>query len=142
MDLGEGDHAVRQARRLVEGAQLWDVERFLDVADLIVWLDLSPMVTIPRIVTRHVKLSLRGRNRHRGLRLLARFVRAQPSYYRGPARQPTGPLDFSQTRAGTDATLRPHRDRVVQLRTPRAVRNWLGAINSVRAPMPSDAHIT
>jgi hypothetical protein len=127
MDLGEGDEAFRQSRWLIEGGGLWDVERFLGIADLIVWLDLSPVVTIPRIVTRHFKLSLQGRNRHRGLRLLVRFIRWQPTYYRGPARRPTGPLDYSQTRAGTEEILRSYRARVVQLRSPRDIRRWLRA---------------
>jgi hypothetical protein len=133
MDVGESDRAVGQNRWLIEGGQLWDIERFLDVADLIVWLDLSPVVTIPRILTRHVKLSLQGRNRHRGLRLLARFVRVQPAYYRGPARLPTGPLDYSQTRAGTELVLERHRTRVVHLRTPREVQRWLRATDDVDA---------
>jgi hypothetical protein len=125
MDLGESDVAFAQPRWLLEGAMLWDVERFLDIADLIVWLDLRPAVTIPRILVRHVTLSLRGQNRHRGLRLLVRFVRAQPAYYRAPARRPTGPSDYSQTRAGTEEVLRPYRDHVVNLRTPRDVQRWL-----------------
>jgi adenylate kinase family enzyme len=125
MDLGESDEAFAQPRWLIEGGMLWDVERFLDRADLIVWLDLSPAVTIPRILTRHVTLSLRGQNRHPGLRRIVGFVRVQPRYYRAPARRPTGPLDYSQTRAGTEEILAPYRARVVHLRTPRDVRRWL-----------------
>jgi hypothetical protein len=133
LDLGEADEAFGQTRWLIEGGGLWDVERFLDVADLIIWLDLSPVVTIPRIVTRHFKLSLRGQNRHRGLRLLVRFLRWQPTYYRAPARRPTGPLDYSQSRAGTDEILQQHRARVVQLRTPRDIRRWLRTANHTSA---------
>ena len=121
MDLGERPGAV-DSRWLVEGALLWDVERLLDAADLIVWLDLRPSVTIPRILIRHVKLTVQGTNPHPGLSLLVRFVRAQPAYYRGPARRPTGPTDYSQTRAGTERVLRPYRDRFVHLRTRREVR--------------------
>jgi shikimate kinase len=127
MDLGQHDDAVTQSRWVVEGGGLWDVERYLEIADLVVWLDLSPVVTIPRIVTRHVTLSLRRQNRHRGLRLLARFVRSQASYNRDPAHRPTEPLDYSQTRAGTEEILEPYWDRVVHLRTPRDVRRWLRA---------------
>jgi hypothetical protein len=125
MDLGESPDAPAHTRWLVEGGQLWDVDRLLRVADLIVWLDLRPTVTIPRIVTRHFKLSLLGRNRHRGLRLLVRFVRVQPAYYRAPARRPTGPTDYCQSRSGTEEGLRPYRSRVAQLCTPHDVRRWL-----------------
>lgn len=127
MDLGESPDVPAHTRWLVEGGQLWDVDRFLATADLIVWLDLAPSVTIRRIVTRHVTLSLLRRNRHRGLRLLVRFVRVQPAYYRGPARRPTGPTDYSQTRAGTEEVLGPYRDRVVHLHRPRDVHHWLRA---------------
>jgi hypothetical protein len=113
---------------LVEGGMLWDVDRFLDAADLILWLDLKPSVTMPRILTRHVKLTLQGTNRHPGLRRLVRFVLMQPAYYRAPARRPTGPLDFSQSRAGTEDVLRPYRARVAQLRTPGQVRHWQRAV--------------
>ena len=126
MDLGETADVCVDTRWVVEGGMLWDVDRFLDAADLVVWLDLKPSVTIPRIVTRHVKLTLQGTNRHPGLRRLVRFVRWQPTYYRAPARRPTGPLDFSQSRAGTEEVLQPYRERVVQLETPRQVRHWLG----------------
>lgn len=128
MDLGDATQVDPRTRWIVEGATLWDVERFLDEAQLVVWLDLPPFATIPRIVRRHVRLSIGGENRHRGVRLLVRFVRAQPRYYRAPPRLPTGPLDFSQTRAGTRQVLLPYRDRVVRLGSARAVRRWTSAL--------------
>ena len=102
----------------------------LERADVIVWLDLPRRVAVRRIVMRHLRLSLQGGNPHKGLRLLARFVRSQRRYYTAPAREPAGPMDWEAiTRAGTELALRPHQAKVVQLRAPRAVKRWFQHIN-------------
>lgn len=108
---------------VVDGIFVWDIEQYLARADLIVWLDLPMRVTIPRILRRHVVLSVRRKNPHKGLKLLAQFVRNQPAYFRSPAKEPTGPMDWDAvTRASTEQALAPHMDRVVHITTASEAR--------------------
>ena len=125
MDRGEAP-ADLDGEWVVDGVFTWDIARYLTRADVIVWLDLPMRTTIPRILRRHVELSVRRRNPHKGLRLLWRFLRSHPDYYRGSAKTPEGPEDWDAIRrATTAALLEPHMDRVVQLTSPRDVRRWL-----------------
>lgn len=123
---------------IVEGTFVWDVERFLAVADTIVWLDLPPIRTIPRILRRHIRLSVSGRNPHRGLRLLLRFVLAQRAYFQASERAPEGPADWSAiTRSNHQAMVRNHHDRLVRLTSPRDVRRWLASVGD---PTTTERH--
>ena len=111
---------------IVEGAHLWGMDDYVERADVVVWLDLPLRITIPRIVRRHLRLSLRRQNLHPGLRQLARFVAQQPAYARAAARAPTGPTDWSAlTRAATRELVAPADDRLVHLTHPRQVSRWL-----------------
>jgi uridine kinase len=117
--LAEGDAWV------VEGIFLFDIERLLQRACTIVWLDPPRRVAQRRIVTRHMKLSVQGRNRYKGIRRLVRFVRSMRHYYVKPAREPLAADDWDAlSRALTDARLAPHAGKVVHLRTPREVRTF------------------
>ena len=110
---------------IVEGAHIWGMDRYVSDADVVVWLDLPARVTIPRIVARHVRLSLRGTNRHPGIRNLFWFATSQPAYYRKPARAPLGPTDWDAlSRAATHDLLTSNTSEFVWLRTPRQVRRW------------------
>jgi adenylate kinase family enzyme len=114
---------------IVEGAYVWNVQRFLERADLIVWLDLPMRHTLRRIVGRHVRLSALGRNRHRGIRLLIKFLWSQPGFFSSPWRQPQGPADWSAiTRANHQEMLRPFQAKVVHLRTPKVTRQWARSV--------------
>ena len=111
---------------IIEGAYVWEMDRILARTDVIVWLDVPMRYTLVRIVRRHMRLSLLGRNRHRGLRLLFHFLRSQPRFFTAPARPPTGPQDWTAiTRANQEAMLRPYTSRTVTLRSPRETRRWL-----------------
>lgn len=70
------------AEWIVEGAHIWGMDDFVQSADVVVWLDLPARITIPRILLRHVRLSLAGTNRHPGIRNLLRFAAGQRDYYR------------------------------------------------------------
>lgn len=109
---------------IVEGAHLWGMERYVGAADVVVWLDLPVRVTVRRILTRHVRLSLRGTNRHPGVRQLLRFAASQPDYYRKSARAPLGPADWDALSRAATAELLSARTDVVHLRTPGDVRRW------------------
>jgi hypothetical protein len=97
MDRGRGafESFDLEGNWIVEGSYVWQVEPLLERADVIVWLDIPLRYTVGRIVRRHVRLTALRRNPHRGLRLLFRFLRSQPQYFSSPARQPTGPTDWS-----------------------------------------------
>ena len=110
---------------IVEGAHLWGMDEYVTRADVVVWLDLPPRVTIPRILRRHVVLSVRRQNRHPGVRNLLRFASGQFDYHRKPARPALGPTDWDAlSRAATAQLLAARGDDVVHVRTPREVREW------------------
>lgn len=110
---------------VTEGIFLYGTRPLFDAANVIVWLDLPWSVARRRIVSRHVRLSLAGKNPHRGLRLLRRFLQSQRRYYTAEARAPRGPTDWAAiTRAGTEELLEPYADKLVHLRTPRHVARW------------------
>ena len=124
IDRGEAPAATDEDW-IVEGAHIWDMSKYVVAADEVVWLDLPLRVTVPRILLRHVRLSVKGTNRHPGIRNLVRFAAAQPDYYRKAAREPTGPTDWDAlSRGATQHLLRERRAGIVTLRTPREVRRW------------------
>lgn len=133
-DLRADRHALAGADRwVVEGIFLYEIEPLLGRCDVVVWLDLPLRIARRRILIRHFWLSLLGSNRHRGLRLLYRFVRDLPGYYTQPAREPTAVDDFDAlSRALTASLLEPYADKVVRLSTPAEVRRF-------RAGFPSRA---
>lgn len=111
---------------VVEGIFLYDIAPLLERADLVVWLDLPARVAQRRIVTRHFKLSLLGRNRYPGLRRMARFVRSMSSYYVKPAVEPVAADDWGAlSRALTAERLAPHGHKVARLRKPADVRSFV-----------------
>jgi len=111
---------------VVEGIFLYGIEPLLSRADTIVWLDLPRHVAQRRIVTRHLRLSIQGRNRHKGLRRLTGFVRSMRHYYVKEAREPLAADDWDAlSRALTAERLAPYTGKVAQLRTPREVRTFL-----------------
>jgi len=116
---------------VVEGAFVYGIEPLLRSAELIVWLDLAPRVALRRILWRHARLSLAGRNRHRGLRKLVHFMAAQRGYYRSPARPATGPTDWGAiSRAATAQLLEPISNKVVRLTSPRQLRAWKASVQA------------
>lgn len=125
-DIDTGDVPPSGAEEwIVEGAHIWGMDRFVEGADEIVWLDLRVWVTVPRILLRHVRSSLQGNNPHPGIRNLLRFAAAQPDYYRKPAREPTGPTDWDAlSRSATEQLLASRPGAITALRTPWAVRQW------------------
>lgn len=133
-DRGQLPEVVAGGRWVVEGAHLWAIEPFLHAADVVVWLDTPMTRTVPRIVARHVRLTVRGTNPHPGLWKLVRFVARQPVYYCARARPPRGPTDWDAlTRAQTRRTLAPHAERLVHFRRPGQVRAWLDQLDNARA---------
>ena len=128
LDVGVDLVAVsKDPRWVTEGIFLWGIEPLLSRADAVVWLDLPYRVAVRRIVIRHFRLSLRGQNRYRGLRLIWRFAVGSRSYWTtSPGRRPEAPDDWDAlSRAQTLTTLAAHGATVVHLRTRREVLSWL-----------------
>jgi len=111
-----------------EGGFLWWVDELLQAADAIVWLDLPWHIAARRALIRHMRASLAGTNKHRGLRKLLRFVRWTRRYYTS-APVPTAPDDdAAMSRAATQEALRPHMHKVVHCRRPSEVKAVLKAL--------------
>ena len=118
-------------RWIIEGIFLYDIRPILERAELIIWLDLPVLTAIRRIIVRHFWLSLLRTNRHRGLRLLWRFVRSTPGYYSEPAREPRAVDDWNaMSRALTERRLAPYSSKVVHLTTPRSVRRFRSSFSA------------
>ena len=131
MDLGvDQDELLAQPSWISEGIYLWSIERVLEAADVVVWLDLPYRTCARRIVVRHALASARGNNRHKGLRKLWRFAWTSRRYWQTTTpRPPTGPTDWNAlSRAQTVLTLDPHRSKVVRLSSRRAVDAWLSGV--------------
>lgn len=115
---------------VTEGSYLWWVDDLLAAADVIVWLDLPWTIAMPRIVTRHFKLSWAGKNKHPGLGNLLDFVWGCRHYYL--EKQPRIPKarddDFAINRAGVVHYLAPYMAKVFQCKTPKAVEQFLAQV--------------
>jgi len=124
--LADIQRIAAQSAWIAEGAYLWWTEALPDAATQIIWLDLPWRIAAWRIVTRHVRASLRGSNPHRGLRNLLRFLRNTWRYSHGPAIPPTSADDDgAMTRAATAAILMPYRDRLIHCRRPPDVAAFI-----------------
>ena len=112
---------------VTEGIFLYRIGPVLEAADLILWLDVPFRVCARRIVWRHIRLSVRRQNPHKGLRLLVRFLRDMHRYHSDPEpRLPQRADDWSAlTREATKEMLRPHMAKTVVLRSSRETRAWL-----------------
>lgn len=68
---------------VAEGSYTGWIDLLAIEADLIVWLDVPWRTARYRLISRHMKASLRRRNKHRGLHKLWNFVQYAKSYYTG-----------------------------------------------------------
>lgn len=113
--LAEVSRIAAQPAWISEGVFLGWTAELLDRADAIVWLDPPYRVAAWRIVKRHLLASLRGANRHPGLRRLVAFLAFARRYYHGPAKAPAAPDDdVSVTRAATEAALIRNANKVIR----------------------------
>ena len=90
-------------------------------ADQIVWLDLPWSIARWRIITRHMRASLAGTNKHRGLLKLYRFLRAARKFYTS---QPPG----HNTREEAAKDLQPYQSKVVHCQRPADVSAFLAQL--------------
>lgn len=76
------DEARSPPGSITEGAFVGWAEQFFDLADVIVFLDVTSSTALRRVVYRHFRASLRGTNAYKGLRRLTRFLIATRHWYR------------------------------------------------------------
>jgi hypothetical protein len=116
----------------------WATELF-DRADVIVWLDPPWQVAAWRIVKRHLLASLRGTNRHRGLRRLVSFLGFVRRYYLGPnVALATLDDDAKVTRAATAAVLGGYTDKVIRCERTADVAAITRGLSKPGRLVPSD----
>lgn len=72
--LADVQQIAAQPGWVTEGAYLWWTDDLFRAADAIVWLDLPWRIAAWRVLLRHMRASLAGTNRHRGLRKLLHFL--------------------------------------------------------------------
>jgi len=116
---------ARHDRWVTEGVYCGWTAPLLERAELIIWLDLPPVVAVGRIVRRHAGRSLRRENDFPGLRLLTGFAwgvlhdAAKPAASTAQLR-----ADMNHnSRATTAAHLEPFQDKVIRCRTRHDVAN-------------------
>jgi len=103
-----------QADWVTEGGHRPWIDELLQSAEQIVWLDLSWNIARWRLVTRHLRASLAGTNKHRGLLKLYHFMRHAKEYYMSTQPDP-------ETRLMEANDLQPYRHKIVHCRRPPEV---------------------
>lgn len=116
---------------VTEGFYIWWIDDLLNAADVIVWLDLPWYISMPRIITRHIKLSWAGTNRHPGLIKLAKFTWWCRHYYTDQTRHIPEVLDqdWGINRVGVAHYLQPFMDKVVHCQQAADVERFLEGLH-------------
>jgi adenylate kinase family enzyme len=104
---------VAQVTWIGEGAFIGEQRLLLELADLVVWIDVPWSVASRRILLRHVKASLARNNRFPGLGNLYTFWRWCSRYYKGSNPHGLNVWRSPNTRATLDECLRPHQHKLV-----------------------------
>ena len=105
------------------GLHLW-AEELLEHAEQIVWLDLAWPVARRRILSRHMRASLAGTNKHRGLLKLYRFMGYARSFYTATELKPG-------TRLAVGQKLQPFSEKVIYCKTPAEVEAFFSQITAI-----------
>lgn len=111
-----------QAAWICEGGWDW-TEELYQVADHIVWLDLPWRIAAWRIVSRHIRASLAGTNRHSGLLKLWRFLRYARGFYLSKDPAFEGNVEIVRK-------LRPFMHKVVRCRRPAEVEAFIARMEA------------
>ncbi|GAC1368562.1 MAG: hypothetical protein NVS2B12_37150 [Ktedonobacteraceae bacterium] len=97
------------------------IDELQRAGDQIVWLDLPWRIARWRIITRHIRASLAGTNKHRGLLKLYRFLGYARTFY--TSKQPG-----QVTRLEIARELQPYTSKVVHCQRPADVDAFLAQI--------------
>ena len=114
------ERILAQSGWVTEGVFLWWTDPLLQAAETIIWLDPPWQVALWRIVTRHLKLSWAGTNKHKGWRKLLGFMRWAFHYYTtdeivSPQSLDDGAIltDGATNRAVTAQHLQPYQAKLI-----------------------------
>jgi adenylate kinase family enzyme len=126
------ERIMAQPRWVTEGIFLRWTDPLLQAAEVIIWLDLPWWLALWRILTRHIKLSWAGTNKHPGWRRLLGFMRWAFHYYTSPQIVPphtqnddgTVMNDGATNRAVTAQHLQAYQAKLVRCATTKAVQRW------------------
>jgi hypothetical protein len=99
---------------VAEGGHRPWIDELLQRAELIVWLDLSWTIARWRLLTRHLRASLAGTNKHRGLIKLYHFIRHAKVFY-------TSTQPNRGTRLMEAKELQPYMQKTVHCQCPSEV---------------------
>lgn len=123
---------------ITEGVYLWWTNPLLEVADLIVWLDLPFPILAWRIVNRHVQRTIAGTNRQPGTARLIRVLRRV--WKRQTARTalvPSAPDDDrAATRVAEAEILRAHENKVIRCIWPADVTRLKSQLLRAKTHLP------
>ena len=116
-------HIAARPGWVTEGVFLWWIDDLVEAAEAIIWLDLAWSFVVWRIIVRHFKLSLAGKNRHPGLLKLLSFLGWTRGYYTTRIYIPpcTSDDDGATSRLATARYLNAHQAKVILCRTPADV---------------------
>ena len=131
MRLRDVHETAIQANWVVEGGHSPWRNELLQVADQIVWLDLSWNVAGRRILTRHMRASLAGTNKHHGLLKLYRFMSYAKTFY-------TSTQPDQKTRRTEAEELQPYMDKVIHCQSPAEVEAFFSRLMTQIAGMGTE----
>lgn len=115
---------AQQADWIAEGGHRPWIDELLQQAEQIVWLDLPWHIARWRILTRHIRASVAGTNKHRGLLKLYRFMSYAKTFY--TAAQPD-----QNTRLTVAKELQIYTHKVVYCQRPAEVTAFLQRCNRI-----------
>lgn len=107
-------------------------DELLEAADIIVFLDLPWRVACWRIIIRHLRASLAGTNRHRGLLKLYRFLVSVKKYY-------TSTDGAEGTRVAELRYLQPYNNKVIRCRKPSDVETFFCQVTAQAQASPVES---
>lgn len=109
-----------QADWVAEGGHSPWRDELLQQAEYIVWLDLPWKIARWRILMRHMRASLAGTNKHKGLLKLYRFMGYARMYYIGYTSDPMSHPEAKE--------LQPYMDKVVHCQHPADVETFFARL--------------
>jgi hypothetical protein len=107
---------VMQTEWIAEGWFSPWTNELCEYAEHIIWLDLPWRIARWRIFTRHMRTSLAGTNKHRGLLQLYRFIGCAKDFY-----ESTYIEQEAHTRLALSNDMQPYLQKVVHCRHPAEV---------------------
>lgn len=119
--LREVHEIATQADWVAEGGHSPWRDELLQQAGQIVWLDLSWNIARWRILMRHMRASMAGTNKHRGLLKLYRFMGYARAYY--TSKQPEHHMRLAEA-----DVLQPYMDKVVHCQHPADVEAFFARL--------------